>query len=140
MPFFQSDNLDTDPTYDGSDSFVGGQASAYRANIIPMNAAALLTNVDTYKAGEAITRRGSSRVGSGTAGAETGPIQGMTQHKFTDTGVRETVVSNNGKLYRFTGGAWSANIGTAWPVQTGTRKVEFATGQDALYFVNGANN
>ena len=56
----QSNNVLDDPILlDGNDSFVGGQVSSTRANLVPDNAYADGKNIDLDEFGNAVTRRGA---------------------------------------------------------------------------------
>ena len=60
MPVIANEVLDDPVILDGNNSFVGGQVSASRANLIPENAYAEGKNIDLDEFGNAVTRRGTS--------------------------------------------------------------------------------
>lgn len=57
MPVIANEVLDDPIILDGNNSFVGGQVSASRANLIPENAFAEGKNIDLDEFGNAVTRR-----------------------------------------------------------------------------------
>ena len=59
MPVLSNEVLDDPIILDGNNSFVGGQTSASRANLIPENAYAEGKNIDLDEFGNAVTRRGT---------------------------------------------------------------------------------
>jgi len=59
MPVLSNTVLDDPLILDGNDSFVGGQVSASRANLVPPNAYAEGKNIDLDDFGNAVTRRGA---------------------------------------------------------------------------------
>ena len=60
MPILSNDSLDDPLILDGNNSFVGGQVSASRANLVPQDAYAEGKNIDLDEFGNAVTRRGTS--------------------------------------------------------------------------------
>ena len=60
MPIIANEALDDPLILDGNNSFVGGQVSASRANLIPENAYVEGKNIDLDQFGNAVTRRGTS--------------------------------------------------------------------------------
>jgi hypothetical protein len=60
MPVISNEVLDDPLILDGNNSFVGGQISASRANLIPGNAYVEGKNIDLDEFGNAVTRRGTS--------------------------------------------------------------------------------
>ena len=59
MPILSNESLDDQILLDGNDSFVGGQISSTRANLIPPDAYVEGKNVDLDEFGNAVTRRGA---------------------------------------------------------------------------------
>ena len=60
MPIIANNALDDPILLDGNDSFVGGQVSATRANLVPPNAFVEGKNVDLDEFGNVVTRRGAA--------------------------------------------------------------------------------
>jgi hypothetical protein len=60
MPLIANDGIDDPILLDGNDSFVGGQVSATRANLVPPNAYVEGKNVDLDEFGNVVTRRGAA--------------------------------------------------------------------------------
>ena len=60
MPSLSNDGLDDQLLLDGNDSFVGGQVSSTRANLVSKDAYVEGKNIDLDEFGNAITRRGAS--------------------------------------------------------------------------------
>ena len=60
MAILSNDGLDDQLLLDGNDSFVGGQVSSTRANLVPDDAYVEGKNIDLDEFGNAITRRGAS--------------------------------------------------------------------------------
>jgi hypothetical protein len=134
MPYYIGTDKDLGVAADGTGSFVGGQWSLSRANLIPDNAFADGLNLDINRDGEAETRRGVvslTKPGGGSL------IQGMCQHKFSDNGYYQTVVSQNADLYRYNDASpgWGSEIG-AYTGSTGDKQVEFASLEGILYIVS----
>ena len=105
----QSNNVLDDPILlDGNDSFVGGQVSSTRANLIADNAYAEGRNIDLDEFGNAVTRRGGAlttgylvwETTSSNWEAEgqlwnglTPPVKGLS---YFDTGVTEQLIVSDG--------------------------------------------
>ena len=60
MPTLSNNALDDPILIDGNDSFVGGQVSATRANLVPENGYVEGKNIDLDEFGNAVTRRGAA--------------------------------------------------------------------------------
>ena len=111
MPVLSNDVLDDPLILDGNNSFVGGQVSASRANLVPPDAYAEGKNIDLDEFGNAVTRRGASlRAGyliwEDTAvdwESETsiweGLVEPITSLGYFDTGSEEYIVIADGSNY-----------------------------------------
>ena len=64
MPVYHNNGLDDQLAYDLTGSFVGGQVSHVRANLLSATQFAEAKNMDIDKFGAIITRRGTVIVGS----------------------------------------------------------------------------
>jgi hypothetical protein len=100
---FFLDSLDDPLLPDGVPSFDGGQFSNWRANLLKPNQSKQLTNCDIDKLGKLRTRRGTIRVGTGTAGTGT-LIQGLTSYQTKD--FNYIVAANGGLIWSFNGTTW----------------------------------
>ena len=102
MPVHYNDGLDDQLAYDLSGSFIGGQVSNVRANLLKEGQFHEAKNMDIDKFGAISTRRGTSIVGS----TLTNPIKGLT---FFDTPSYEEILAvSNGVLYKSTGSTFSS--------------------------------
>src|SRR5882724_3024371 len=111
MPVLNLQTLDDPLLFDGSESFAGGQVSNVRANLLEKNQAVGLVNYDITTTGELRTRRGTSRLGTGTAGSGSGVgandyVQGLVH--FWTPSIDYTIAATGGKLYQWNGSAWIA--------------------------------
>jgi hypothetical protein len=131
MGVFFDEALDDVPTPDQCPSFAGGQYSNSRSNLIGENQAAQLINCDISKTGEISTRRGTTRLGAGTAGGAY--IQGLAY--FETPSYNYPVAAAGGKLNSFDGTNWNLFANT-WTANDMTGRVLFAQGIDKLYFTD----
>lgn len=164
MAYLSNDTLDDALAFDGTASFVGGQVSGTRADLIPANAYAEGKNVDFDYFGNITTRRGAEFLQgnniTGTWDASTEVWDTSTKVWSTvltapvisaawfDTGATERIVlvdsegTNNLKYYTSSGA--SANIATisgsparVWLAQLSNR-MYYADGSNALAYVDSA--
>lgn len=137
-PFLFSDAIDDPVSFDMCSSFEGGQVSNLRASLLQPNQSALMQNFDINVRGEAITRRGSLRLG-GTIDTTFHSVKGLT---FYDTPSNAYLVAGtlSGPRY-FNGTTWPVlSVGNPIGVGGLTRNdVSFAQGVNTLYMADGYN-
>ena len=131
---FNNDALDDNPVNDGSMSFDGGMVSTAPPSHLKENEVDTLINMDITPHGDAITRRGTARLGADYVGAS-GSIHGA--HFFDIGSTSYLVMANNGALWKYTGGAWS--LLSAVYIAFGPSTI-FAQGNNKMYFADGATN
>lgn len=133
MPFLTIQPIDGDEqlAFDGTTSFVGGQVSNTRANLLTENQSAQLTNFDLDQTGQLVTRRGTNEIGSTISLGNR--IQGLGFYGTTAT--QQHVAVTNAGFYKSTGGAWS-NV-SGYTAGSSTLFIEFAQLADNMYFVDG---
>ena len=131
MPVHYNDGLDDQLAYDLSGSFIGGQVSNVRANLLKEGQFHEAKNMDIDKFGAISTRRGTSIVGS----TLTNPIKGLT---FFDTPSYEEILAvSNGVLYKSTGSTFSSVSGYT---PSASNNVEFAQLVDKMFMTDGSGN
>ena len=111
MPVLSNNVLDDPLILDGNNSFVGGQVSASRANLVPPDAYAEGKNIDLDEFGNAVTRRGTSlKAGylvwedvnvnwEAESSLWEGLISPITSLGYFDTGSEEYIVVADGSNY-----------------------------------------
>lgn len=146
----QSNNVLDDPILlDGNDSFVGGQVSSTRANLVPDNAYADGKNIDLDEFGNAVTRRGAAlttgylvwETTSSNWEAEgqlwnglTAPVRGVA---YFDTGAAERLVlSDGGTTLKTSTESGDFTVITGSSIAAGAT-VEFAQLVNRLYYADG---
>ena len=151
MPVLSNEVLDDPIILDGNNSFVGGQTSASRANLIPENAYAEGKNIDLDEFGNAVTRRGTSlsqgyriwedvnvnwEAEAATWGGLTAPL---TSISYFDTGSIEYFIladgENNLKVLT-PPGIFTFLTGATYPSGA---TVRFAQLNDRMYYTDGTN-
>ena len=132
MPIHYNDGLDDQLAYDLTGSFVGGQVSSVRSNLLKDNQYAESENMDVDKFGSIITRRGTEIIGSTVAPHR---IDGLSF--FDIPSVEELLAVSNGVLYKSVGSSWSTISGYS---PTAGNNVEFAQLVDEIYMTDNANN
>lgn len=139
MAEFFNDSIDDTPVFDVCSSFDGGQVSNVRANLLKENEAALMQNFDITREGEAITRRGSTRLG-GTVDPTFGTVKGLTYFE-TPTYSYPVAATLSGPRY-YNGSTWP-QLSIGLPTGIGgltANDVIFAQGINKLYMADGYNN
>ena len=133
MPIHYNDGLDDQLAYDLTGSFVGGQVSSVRSNLLKDNQYSESENMDVDKFGSIITRRGSEIIGETVA-----PDQRIDGLSFFDIpSAEELLAVSNGVLYKSVGSDWSIISGYS---PTAGNNVEFAQLVDEIYMTDYANN
>ena len=93
MPVYYNDGVDDPLAFDLTGSFLGGQVSNVRSNLLKGEQFAEAKNMDIDKFGSIITRRGTSRIGSALSSAITGLAF------FDKPSVEELLAVSGGVLY-----------------------------------------
>jgi hypothetical protein len=139
MAYLFNDAIDDQPTFDVCSSFEGGQVSNLRASLLQPNQAALMQNFDINVRGEAITRRGSLRLG-GTIDTTFNTVKGLT---FYNTPANSYLVAGtrSGPRY-YNGTTWPLlSVGNPIGISGLTyNDVSFAQGINILYMADGFNS
>jgi len=131
MPVHYNDGLDDQLAYDLSGTFIGGQVSNVRANLLKNTQFSEAKNMDIDKFGAITTRRGTSIVGATLSN----PVMGMA---FYDTpSASEILAVSNGVLSKSTGSSFSTVSGYT---PTSSNNVEFAQLVDKIYMTDGSGN
>ena len=131
MPVHYNDGLDDQLAYDLTGSFVGGQVSSVRSNLLKDSQYSESKNMDIDKFGSIITRRGTEIVGA-TISEQ---IDGLTF--FDKPAVEELLAVADGTLYKSTGGSWSTLSGYS---PSAGSNVEFAQLVDVAYMTDNSGN
>ena len=142
MPVFFDNSIDSPLGFDGSNSFIGGQVSNTRANLLKTNQYAEGINVDLSPTGQISTRRGSIRLGPGTAGSGGGLfahdyVQGLT-HYETPTNNFPVAVTG-GSFWKFDGTDWVAT-GITYTTADNRVHVFLVQGVRKIYIADGVTN
>ena len=143
MPVYYNDGLDDPVQYDRQASFVGGQISNFRENLLNESQAESLKDLDTEKNGILKSRRGFHRFSDliGTVSGTDTNTQGLA---YFDTDAKESLVAFvNGRIYVIN------SSGTAATVDSENQRVNSVTAQvdscqvaDKLFYnsyYNGSN-
>ena len=138
MPVYYNDGLDDPVQYDRQASFVGGQISNFRENLLNESQAELLKDLDAAKNGVLKTRHGFHRfadlLGSTSSSTNT---QGLA---YFDTDAKESLVAFvNSNIYAIASGGTVATIGTGSANSTAAR-VDFCQVADKLFFASHSGN
>ena len=138
MPVYYNDGLDDPVQYDRQASFVGGQISNFRENLLNESQAELLKDLDAAKNGVLKTRHGFHRfadlLGSTSSSTNT---QGLA---YFDTDAKESLVAFvNSNIYAIASGGTVATIGTGSANST-TARVDFCQVADKLFFASHSGN
>ena len=142
MPVWFDNAIDAPLFFDGSGSFLGGQVSNTRANLLKQDQYAEGINVDLSPTGQVSTRRGSKRLGDGVAGGTgalypTDYVQGLT-HYETPTDNFPIAVTG-GAVWKFDGTNWVAS-GAMYVGPDGHTHVYLVQGVRRIYFADGVTN
>ena len=152
MPILSNNSLDDPLILDGNNSFVGGQVSASRANLVPQDAYAEGKNIDLDEFGNAVTRRGTSlEVGylvwedvNVNWESENTPWEGLTAPitslGYFDTGSKEYIAVADGANYLkcvTEDGSFTSLTGATFPAGASVR---FAQLNDKLYYTDGSSD
>ena len=136
MPVYYNDGLDDAVVYDRQASFVGGQISNFRENLLNESQAELLKDLDAPKNGVLKSRRGFHKFANllGSTSNSTN-VQGIA---YFDTDAKEAlIVFVNGKIYSIdSSGTVSSIASGAEKVNSATARVYTAQVADKLFYTN----
>ena len=149
MPIIANEALDDPLILDGNNSFVGGQVSASRANLIPENAYEEGKNIDLDQFGNAVTRRGTSLSAGYLVwedvnvnwededGIWEGLVAPVLSIGYFDTGSNEYLMIADGSDYlKAVTKAGSFTLLTGATYSSGA-KVRFAQLNNRMYYTDG---
>lgn len=146
MPVFFQEQLDDVLQFDGVGSFVGGQVSGTRANLLKEDESAQLVNCDVTRTGELRTRRGTVNLTTEPFSFATF-IQGLGFYESSSTSY-PVAASNVGAFYKYNGSTWDPMAIGVFTYTGSTDHIQFATttggkmyvlvpGIAALHYWNG---
>ena len=138
MPVYYNDGLDDAVQYDRQASFVGGQISNFRENLLNESQAESLKDLDTEKNGILKSRRGFHRfadlLGSTSSSTNT---QGLA---YFDTDTKESLVAFvNSNIYGVDSGGTVTTIGSA-KANSATAQVDNCQVADKLFYASHVTN
>ena len=146
MPVYYNDGLDDPVQYDRQASFVGGQISNFRENLLNESQAELLKDLDAAKNGVLKTRHGFHRFADLIAAVNAmsePPTRQPTNTQglaYFDTDAKESLVAFvNSHIYAIASGGTVATIGTGSANST-TARVDFCQVADKLFFASHSGN
>jgi hypothetical protein len=143
MPVYYNDGLDDPVQYDRQASFIGGQISNFRENLLNESQAEFLKDLDAAKNGVLKTRHGFHRfadlLGSTSSSTNT---QGLA---YFDTDAKEQLIAFvNSNIYTVDSGGTITSIGITTPgagsVNSTTARVDFCQVADKLFFASHSGN
>ncbi len=140
MPVYYNDGLDDAVVYDRQASFVGGQISNFRENLLNESQAELLKDLDAPKNGVLKSRRGFHRFADllGSTSSSTN-VQGIA---YFDTDAKEAlIVFVNGKIYSINSSGTVSDIASA-AVKVNSLDARVYTAQvaDKLFYTSHNGN
>ena len=138
MPVYYNDGLDDPVQYDRQASFVGGQISNFRENLLNESQAESLKDLDTEKNGILKSRRGFHRfadlLGSSSSSTNTQAIA------YLDTDAKESLVAFvNSNIYGVDSSGTVTTIGAA-KANSATAQVDHCQVADRLYYASHTTN
>ena len=140
MPVYYNDGLDDAVVYDRQASFVGGQISNFRENLLNESQAELLKDLDAPKNGVLKSRRGFHRFADllGSTSSSTN-VQGIA---YFDTDAKEAlIVFVNGKIYSINSSGTVSDIASAAvKVNSLDARVYTAQSADKLFYTSHNGN
>jgi hypothetical protein len=146
MPVYYNDGLDDAVQYDRQASFVGGQISNFRENLLNESQAESLKDLDAEKNGVLKTRHGFHRFADLIAAVNAmsePPTRQPTNTQglaYFDTDAKESLVAFvNSHIYAVDSGGTVATIGTGSTNST-TARVDFCQVADKLFFASHSGN
>ena len=144
MPVYYNDGIDDPVQYDRQASFIGGQISNFRENLLNESQAESLKDLDAAKNGVLKTRHGFHRFAdllgtvTGTASEKTN-TQGFA---YFDTDAKEQLVAFvNGRIYVIDSGGTVATVDSeSQRVNSTIARVDFCQVSDKLFFASHSGN
>ena len=139
MPVYYNDGLDDPVQYDRQASFVGGQISNFRENLLNESQAESLKDLDTEKNGILKSRRGFHRFADLLGTATSTNTQGLA---YFDTDTKEQLIAFvNSNVYGINsaGVVTVSGLGTGY-VNSSTNLVDFCQVADRLYYASHSGN
>ncbi len=140
MPVYYNDGLDDPVQYDRQASFVGGQISNFRENLLNESQAESLKDLDAPKNGVLKSRRGFHRfadlLGSSSASVNTQALA------YFDTDAKESLiafVNSNAYAINSSGTVSVSGLGTGFTNST-TNRVYTCQVSDKLFFASHSGN
>jgi hypothetical protein len=140
MPVYYNDGLDDAVVYDRQASFVGGQISNFRENLLNESQAELLKDLDAPKNGVLKSRRGFHRFADllGSTSSSTN-VQGIA---YFDTDAKEALVAFvDAKIFAINSSGAISTTGLAGTkVNHASNRVYTAQVANKLYYTNHSGN
>ena len=139
MPVYYNDGLDDAVVYDRQASFVGGQISNFRENLLNESQAELLKDLDAPKNGVLKSRRGFHRFADLLGSTSSTNVQGIA---YFDTDAKEAlIVFVNGKIYSINSSGTVSDIASAAvKVNSLDARVYTAQSADKLFYTSHNGN
>jgi hypothetical protein len=139
MPVYYNDGLDDAVQYDRQASFVGGQISNFRENLLNESQAESLKDLDTEKNGILKSRRGFHRFSDLVGTSTSTNTQGLA---YFDTDAKEQLIAFvNSNIYGIdsSGTVTVSGLGTGY-VNSTTAQVDFCQVADKLFYASHSGN
>ena len=143
MPVYYNDGLDDPVQYDRQASFVGGQISNFRENLLNESQAEFLKDLDTEKNGILKSRRGFHRFSDLVGTSSSTYTQGLayfdTDASTAGGGKESLVAFVNSNIYGVDSGETVTTIGSAKANST-TAQVDSCQVADKLFYASHVTN
>jgi len=143
MPVYYNDGLDDPVQYDRQASFVGGQISNFRENLLNESQAEFLKDLDTEKNGILKSRRGFHRFADLVGTSSSTNTQGLayfdTDASTAGGGKESLVAFVNSNIYGVDSGETVTTIGSAKANST-TAQVDSCQVADKLFYASHVTN
>jgi hypothetical protein len=139
MPVYYNDGLDDPVQYDRQASFIGGQVSNFRENLLNESQAESLKDLDAAKNGVLKTRHGFHRFANLLGTATSTNTQGLA---YFDTDAKEQLIAFvNSNIYGIDSGGTVtvSGLGTGY-VNSATARVDFCQVSDKLFYASHSGN
>lgn len=139
MPVYYNDGLDDPVQYDRQASFIGGQVSNFRENLLNESQAESLKDLDAAKNGVLKTRHGFHRFADLLGTATSTNTQGLA---YFDTDAKEQLIAFvNSNIYGIDSGGTVtvSGLGTGY-VNSATARVDFCQVSDKLFYASHSGN
>jgi len=141
MPVYYNDGLDDPVQYDRQASFVGGQISNFRENLLNESQAEFLKDLDTEKNGILKSRRGFHRF-SDLIATNTGVDTNTQGLAYFDTDAKESLVAFvNGSIYVIDSSGTAATVDSEnQQANSTTAQVDSCQVADKLFYASHVTN